>query len=98
MAISSVPVWHIATMKMVKINLKSSSAFTVIERDRFQLAFSPDKDIYALGRPRFQGHPRLFNLTTQLNELDALDLKDAAKFASVCNHPPMSIAVKSNTA
>jgi hypothetical protein len=44
MAISSVPVWHIAIMKMVKINLKSSSSFTVIERDRFQLAFSPDKE------------------------------------------------------
>ena len=44
MAISSVPVWHIATMKMIKINLKSSSSFAVIERDRFQLAFSPDKE------------------------------------------------------
>jgi hypothetical protein len=98
MAISSVPVWHIATMKMIKINLKSSSSFAVIECDRFQLAFSTNKNIYAFGRPRFQWHPRLFNLTTQLNELDALDLKDAAELASICNHPSMSIAVKSNTA
>ena len=64
MAISSMPVWHIATMKVIKINLKPSPSLAIIERDCFQFALSPNKDIYALGRLRFQWHPWLFNLAS----------------------------------